>query len=129
MEYTKYAHYVSSCKYHIVFCPKYRRNILVNGIDARLKEIILSLQKDRFHVIEMEVMPNHVHLLIEASPYESPVDIVKHIKQQSALILKREFKEINTKLPNLWTRSAFICSVGTVSMEIVKEYIANQKGR
>lgn len=129
MEYSNYAHYVSSCKYHIIFCPKYRRKVLINGIDDRLKEIILNLQKHRFHVIEMEVMPDHVHLLIEASPYESPVDIVKHIKKQSASILRKEFVELTTKLPNVWTRSAFISTVGSVSMETVKEYIANQKGK
>ena len=129
MKYSNYAHYVSSCKYHIIFCPKYRRKVLVNGIDDRLKEIILNLQNHRFHVIEMEVMPDHVHLLIEASPYESPVDIVKHIKKQSASILKKEFVELTTRLPNLWTRSAFISTVGSVSLETVKEYIANQKGK
>jgi len=55
-----------SCKYHIVWCPKYHRKILVNGVDERLKEIILqSADEQQVEVIELEVMPDHVHLLCE----------------------------------------------------------------
>lgn len=129
MNYNKSEHYIYSCKYHIIFCPKYRRKVLINGIDERLKEIIYSLEKDGYKIIEMEIMPDHVHLLLDCNLYKSPIDIVKHIKQQSALILKREFPELRTKLPNLWTRSAFISTVGTVSLETAQEYIKNQKNK
>lgn len=129
MEYNKYAHYVTSCKYHIIFCPKYRRKVLTNGIDTYLKEVILSLQSDKYQVVEMEVMPDHVHLLLDCSPFYSPVDIVKHIKKQSAMRLKKQFPELKHRLPCIWTRSAFISSVGSVSMETVKQYIQEQKGK
>lgn len=60
---------VYSCKYHIVFCPKYRRKVLVNGVDVRLKELIQSIAAEsHFEVIEMEIMPDHVHLLLEVDP-------------------------------------------------------------
>ena len=60
---------VYSCKYHIVFCPKYRRKVLVNGVDVRLKELIQSIAaENHFEVIEMEIMPDHVHLLLEVDP-------------------------------------------------------------
>lgn len=129
MEYNKSAHYVYSCKYHIIFCPKYRSKVLKDGIDKRLKEIIYSLEKEKFKVIEMEIMPDHVHLLLDCSLYESPINIVKHIKHQSSLILKKEFPSLRRRLPNLWTRSAFISTVGTTSLEVAQEYIKNQKGK
>ena len=60
---------VYSCEYHIVFCPKYRRKVLVNGVDVRLKELIQSIAaENHFEVIEMEIMPDHVHLLLEVDP-------------------------------------------------------------
>ena len=129
MEYNKSSHYVYSCKYHIIFCPKYRSKVLKDGINKRLKEIIYSLEKEKFKVIEMEIMPDHVYLLLDCSLYESPIHIVKHIKHQSSLILKKEFPYLRSKLPNLWTRSAFISTVGTTSLKVAQEYIKNQKGK
>ena len=56
---------VYCCRYHVIFCPKYRRKVLINGIDERFKEIVLSMQEEQnFYVLEMEVMPDHVHLLL-----------------------------------------------------------------
>ena len=60
---------VYSCKYHVVFCPKYRRKVLVNGVDTRLKELVEQIAEEySFEVIEMEIMPDHVHLLLEVDP-------------------------------------------------------------
>ena len=129
MEYKSSKRYIYSCKYHIIFCPKYRAKVLKDGVDDRSKEIIIGLQDGWFKIIEMEVMPDHVHLMVDASIYKSPIDIVKHIKQQTAVILRREFLSLKTKIPNLWTRSAFISSVGTISMDTAKDYIKNQKNR
>ena len=68
---------VYSCKYHIVFCPKYRRKVLVNGVDVRLKELIQSIAaENHFEVIEMEIMPDHVHILLEFGIHKT----VKHLK-------------------------------------------------
>lgn len=128
MDYNRSSHYPYSCKYHIIFCPKYRKKALVNGVDEDLKKIILDLQKDMYKVIEMEVMPDYVHLLLDCNPYKSLVDIVKHIKHQSALILKKKYPvELDQKMPCFWTRSVFISSVGTISMETVQAYIRSQK--
>ncbi len=56
-------------KYHVVFCPKYRRKVLVDGVDTRLKELLNSKAHElRTDIVEMEVMPDHVHLLIECDP-------------------------------------------------------------
>ena len=120
---------VFSCQYHCVFCPKYRRKVLVDGIDTRLKELILEKQDDYgYKIIDMEVMPDHVHLLIDVDPRIGIVKIVGQIKGYSAHVLRKEFPALKSRLPSLWTRSKFISTVGTVSLEVVKRYIENQKG-
>ena len=69
MKYKSNNNVVYSCKYHIVFCPKYRRKVLVNGVDTRLKELVKSICEEiKVDVIEMEIMPDHVHLLLEVDP-------------------------------------------------------------
>ncbi len=119
---------VYSCKYHIVFCPKYRRKVLREPIAERFKELVLSLQEQyNFIVIEMEVMPDHVHLLLDIDPTVGVNKIVSKIKGFTAHYLTREFPELKRKLPTLWTRSKFIATVGSVSLEVVKQYIQEQK--
>ena len=69
MKYKSNHDVVYSCKYHVVWCPKYRRKVLVNGVDVRLKELISAIcQEISVDVIEMEIMPEHVHLLLEVDP-------------------------------------------------------------
>ena len=122
-------HIVFSCQYHVVFCPKYRRKVLVDGIDTRLKEVIPQIaEKFGAEVIEMEVMPDHVHLLIDCDPRIGICDLVASMKRTSSHILRSEFPELKRRLPCLWTRGKFIASVGSVSLETVKQYIEDQKG-
>ena len=119
---------VFSCQYHVVFCPKYRRKVLTNGVDVRLKELILEKQLVYgYSVIEMGVMPDHVHLLLDVNPQLSIVNVVGKIKGYTANILRTEFPFLKGKLPCMWTRSKFISTVGSVSLEVVKQYIENQK--
>ena len=121
---------VFCCRYHVVFCPKYRRKVLNEPIQERLKEVVLSLQEDnKFNVLEMEVMPDHVHLLLDVDPFIGIYTVVARIKGKTSNVLNREFPELQRKLPTLWTRSKFIATVGSVSLETVKQYIENQKGR
>lgn len=121
-------HLVSKCIYHIIFCPKYRRKVLINGIDKRLKELVINQQKVlNYELIEIEVMPEHVHLLIKCSAKYPIYNIVSKLKGYLSHTLRNEFPELKSKLPTLWTRGKFIVSVGTVSLEVVKQYIENQK--
>ncbi len=121
---------VYNCKYHIIFCPKYRRSVLVNGVDEKLKEIVLELGKDKgYSVLEMDVKPNYVNLLLDCTPDLAPMEIVKNIKQQSALRLKKDFPWLIRRIPCLWTRNTFVATVGTVSDEAVKGYIDSQKNK
>lgn len=119
---------VYSCKYHIVWCPKYRRKILVGNVEARLKELIVeSCTNMNVDIIEMEIMPDHVHILIEVDPQFGVHKVVKNIKGKTSKILRDEFPELKTKLPTLWTNSYFISTIGGAPLEVVKQYIESQK--
>ncbi|WMT51860.1 MAG: IS200/IS605 family transposase [Ferroplasma sp.] len=127
-EYRAYDHLVFSCQYHVIFTPKYRRKVLINGIDERLKELIREKEEDYgYKVIEMEVMPDHVHLLIDLKPRIDVIRCVNLIKGSTSHILRNEFPELRRKIPTLWTRSKFIASVGAVTLEVVEKYIEEQK--
>lgn len=119
---------VYSCKYHVVFCPKYRRKILIGEVENRLKEIIYEVcDKYSIDLIEMEIMPDHVHLLIEVDPQFGVHKAIKQIKGTSSRILRKEFHHLTTKIPTLWTNSYFISTVGGAPLDIVKQYIESQK--
>lgn len=85
--------------------------------------------EQNFKVLEMEVMPDHVHLLLDVDPTIGINILVSRIKGRTSNILNREFPELSRKLPTLWTRSKYIATVGSVSLEVVKQYIENQKGK
>ena len=122
-------HLVYSCQYHVVFCPKYRRKILKPPYNEILKNLFLeTAEKFQFTICEMEVMPDHVQLLIDCNPRFGICRCVKELKGYSSHVLRGEYPEIKRKLPTLWTRGAFISSVGSVSLEVVKQYIEDQKG-
>lgn len=120
---------VYSCQYHVIFCPKYRRSVLNPPLDGRLKELILEKQETYgYAVMGMEVMPDHVHLLLDVNPQIGIAKIVGQIKGYTAHMLRTEFPWLKKRLPSLWTRSKFVSSVGAVTLEVVKRYIDTQKG-
>lgn len=121
---------VFDCKYHVVFCPKYRRKVLTAPIDARLKELLVSKAEElNANILEMEIMPDHVHILIACDPQFGIHRIVKHLKGYTSRVLRLEFKRLTSRLPSLWTNSYFVATVGSVSLETVKRYIELQKER
>ena len=122
--------YIYSCQYHVIFCPKYRRKVLTDGVDTRLKELILEKQQlYEYTVVEMEIMLDHVHLILDVNPKVGIYKIVQGIKGFTSYALRKEFPFLKSRIPTLWTRSKFISSVGSVSLEVVKKYIEEQKTR
>jgi putative transposase len=118
---------VCSCKYHVVWCPKYRRPVLVNGVDARLKEILLQTAQDlRSEIIELEVVSDHVHLLCEVDPQFGINRLVGRLKGRSSRLLRQEFPHLK-HLPSLWTNSYFVATVGGAPLAVIKQYIEQQK--
>ena len=119
---------VYSCKYHVVWCPKYRRSVLVDGVDVRLKAILQDVASDlQADIIEMEIMPDHVHVLVEIDPQFGIHRFVKAAKGRSSRLLRQEFPSLKRRLPTLWTNSYFVSTVGSAPLAIVKQYIENQK--
>lgn len=119
---------VYSCKYHIVWTPKYRRSVLVDGVDARLKELLEQIAKQiQVDILEMEIMPDHVHLLIEVDPQFGIHKAVKRFKGATSRYLRLEFPHLKSRLPTLWTNSYFVSTVGGAPLEVIKQYIQNQK--
>ena len=117
-----------SCKYHVVFCPKYRRPVLVDGVDDRLKELIKeTCDQLNVEIIEMEIMPDHVHLLMGVDPQYGIHKAVKRIKGYSSSVLRQEFSWLRSRIPTLWTNSYFVSTLGGAPLSVIKQYIEDQK--
>lgn len=128
MEYKSNHNVIYSCKYHVVWCPKYRRPVLINGVDVRLKELIKeTCERIKVEIIEMEIMPDYVHLLIEVDPQYGIHSAVKQIKGYSSRILRGEYPWLKSRLPTLWSNSYFVTTVGGAPISIIKQYIESQK--
>lgn len=119
---------VYSCKYHVIWCPKYRRSVLVGDVADRLKQVMIDTVKETTgEIIEMEIMPDHVHLLVEVDPQYGIHRLVKRIKGLSSRLLRLEFPKLRSRLPTLWTNSYFVSTVGGAPLAVIKQYIENQK--
>jgi putative transposase len=115
--------------YHVIFCPKRRRKILVGPIRERLMRIIGETAPDlECDVLALEVMPDHVHLFLSATPQWAPNQLIGRIKAKSARSLRQEFPELQ-RMPSVWTRSYFVSTAGNVSAETIAKYIAEQTTR
>lgn len=116
--------------YHLIWCPKYRRKVLVDDVERRFKEIAQEVARDNdWEIATMEVMPDHVHIFIKAKPVDSPQNIVARIKGRTSNYLRKEFSYLKTKLPSLWTRSYYCESIGSISAAAITKYIEEQKRR
>lgn len=117
-----------SCKYHVVWCSKYRKKLLTDDVALRLKEIITSVCLDKgIEILEMEVMPEHVHLLLDVDPQFGIHRAIKAIKGKSSRELRKEFSQLRTKVPTLWSNSYFVSTSGGAPLELIKTYIQSQK--
>jgi len=116
--------------YHLIWCSKYRRSVLINGIDLRLKELLHLKARDLGVIIEtMEVMPDHVHLFVKCEPVDSPQWLISQFKGYSSKVLREEYPELKSRLPCLWTRSYYCESIGHISEAVIKKYIQEQKNQ
>ena len=117
------------CSYHVVWCPKWRRPVLdTPGVSERLIAIAHEVSAERdATIIEIETMPDHVHMLVEVDPQYGVHRLVKQIKGRSSRLLRSEFPTLKSRLPTLWTNSYFVSTVGGAPPEVVKQYVANQR--
>jgi putative transposase len=115
--------------YHFVWCPKYRKPILTGDVELRLKSLV-ERKADELgcKILALEVMPDHVHLFIQANPLLAPNSIVGALKGYTSHELREEFSSLRSSLPTLWTRSYFVSTHGHVSSETIKKYVEEQQG-
>jgi len=119
---------VYSCTYHVVWCPKYRRKVLTDPIAERLRGILHEVcAAHGAEVLELEVMSDHVHLLVECDPQFGIHRLVKLCKGRASYLLRTEFPGLKSRLPSLWTNSYFVSTVGGAPLAVIKQYIENQK--
>jgi putative transposase len=118
------------CAYHVVWCPKYRREVIGGRMEQRLKQIIAEVIAEKgAWLIEVETMPDHVHLLVEVDPQFGIHRLVKAIKGRSSRLLREEFPWLKSRLPSLWTNSYFVATVGGAPSSVIKRYVGTQKDR
>ena len=118
---------VYSAKYHLIWCPKFRRRVLVGRLDERLKELVRDVyEKRKARGLGLEVMADHAHPLVQVHPTTSPAQMVGALKGRSSRELRREFLHLR-KLPALWTGSCFCSTVGGDPLEVVRRYVENQR--
>jgi putative transposase len=115
--------------YHLIWCPKRRRRILVGLLKERLERILRETAPElESEVLALEVMPDHLYLFLSATPQWAPNQLVGRLKGKSARLLRQEFPVL-LRMPSLWTRSFFCSTAGNVSSESIKRYIAEQATR
>jgi len=128
--YFKSDHLVYKYCYHVIFCPKYRKAVLISDISNRLKEICFEVAlKHDFIIEEIETDKDHVHMIINCNPIYGVMKCVQILKQVSAYKIFQEYPFIKKRYlwgGQFWSRSSFVSTVGSVSLETVKTYIENQ---
>jgi transposase len=117
-------------QFHVIWTVKYRKELLTGKIEERLKEIIYEVcQEKEVELKAIEVMPDHVHVFIDVDPRQPLHLLIKAFKGRTSNELRKEFKILTTRIPSLWTRSYFCCTVGHISEETIQKYIEEQKNR
>jgi putative transposase len=117
------------CNYHLVWIPKYRKGILIDGVAEKLKDIIYSIAKDhKLEIFALEVMPDHIHLFLSAPPRYSPSYLANLFKGVSARKLGLEYPYLRRK-EGMWTRAYFVSTHGHVSSETIRKYVEEQTGK
>ena len=131
IELWKESHSVSQLGFHIVWCTKFRHKVLNANIALSVKKIIAETCREYGWACRViEVMPDHVHLMIQISPNDRLVDVVRTLKSISAVSIFQEYKDLKGQKfwgSGLWSRGTYYGSVGQVSQETIINYIKNQK--
>ena len=127
-EINKTAHSTYRCEYHIVFAPKYRRQIVYGQIKKDIGEIIRKLcNEKKVEIIEAEACPNHIHMLVSIPPYLSIAQFVGFLKSKSTLMIFDRHANLKYKYGSrsFWCRGYYVDTVGK-NERIIQEYIKNQ---
>ncbi|MDP9316244.1 MAG: IS200/IS605 family transposase [Chloroflexota bacterium] len=130
MEYQRDEHRVHLIVYHLIWCPKRRKRILVEPVATTLHQLIEDKCAQRgWDILQLAIQPDHVHLFVRVFPTNSAADVVGEIKGYTSHELRQLYPSIVSKLPSLWTRSYFASTAGNVSEATIRAYIEAQKGK
>ena len=126
MQYKHSRNKVFLINYHLIWCPKRRKKVLVGDIKTRLEQIIDEVAKEKnIDILALEIMPDHLHLFVSSHPNILVHNLIKAFKGISSNLLRKEYPEL-LKLPSLWTHSYFVSTAGNVSSETIQKYIEEQ---
>ena len=125
---------LSQCKYlvqyHLVWCPKFRFEVINGNIKKSLENILGNIcNKYQYEILELEVMSDHIHIFLSAKPTVAPTDIVRTLKSISAIELFKKYpklKKFYARCGSLWSKGYFVSTIGNVSSQTIKRYIQNQ---
>ena len=123
------SHSVYSLNYHLIFCVKYRRKVLVEKISNRLKELVSEVSKEfQVKIIELGTDKDHIHILFKTKPTVNMTKYINYIKGVSSRKLFLEFPEIKLKLwkCHLWSRSYCLLTTGQTTLDILRRYVESQ---
>ena len=130
-EYKSLNHCKYLVQYHLIWCPKFRYNVLKGNVEETLKRILAEIcNKDEYEILELEVMADHIHIFVSAKPTVAPTDIVRTLKSITAIQLFKEFpalKKFYSRCGSLWSKGYFVSTIGKVSAETIQKYIQEQK--
>jgi len=117
----------ANCMYVVVFCTKYRRDLLVDKVEQRLRELLEVMAAEmQVEILEMNIISDSVRLLVRVDPRFGIHRAIKHMKAYSSRNLRQEFQLLRTRVPTLWSNSYYVTSVGVVSESHVQQYIKTQ---
>lgn len=126
MQYKHSRNKVFLINYHLIWCPKRRKKVLVGDIKIRLEQIINEVAKEKnIEILALEIMPDHLHLFVSSHPNILIHNLIKAFKGRSSNLLRKEYPEL-LKLPSLWTHSYFVSTAGNVSSDTIQKYIQEQ---
>jgi putative transposase len=119
---------VHFCQYQVVWCPKYRRKVLIEGVETRLEKILREVVTEaEGEILDLVILPDQVRTLVQVDPQYGIVKLIRNMKGQSSRLLREEFAWLRSRLPTLWTNSYFVASVGGAEITAIEEYVKNQK--
>ena len=128
-KYQRDEHRVHLIVYHLIWCPKRRKPILVGNLRDRCQELLEATCKEKgWDILTLAIQPDHIHIFVRVWPSDSASEVVKALKGSTSFFLRKEFEPLLSKLPSLWTRSFFASTAGAVSAHTIQEYIDAQKG-
>lgn len=124
LEYQRDEHRVHLIVYHLIWCPRRRKPILMGKIKERCQQLIEEKCKEQgWLLLTLAIQPDHIHVFVRVWPSDSAADVVKALKGVTSFHLRKEFREVTSKLPSLWTRSYFASTADNVSKETIQRYI------